>query len=99
MPDPSKIEAVRSYLQQTFPGHDISDKSLGPGGHDFTISRAGWFYKVSVKGIFLDDHTPEEIDSLLHLWQLEREVKKSETAGVIVGNGGLSRAWPDIPHP
>ena len=99
MPDQSKIDAVLSYLQKTFPEHDIRDKSRGAGAHDFTISRAGVSYKMTVKGIFLDDHQPEEIYSLLHRWQLERELRKSETAGVIVGNGGLSHAWPEVPHP
>ncbi len=99
MPDQSKIAAVRSYLQKTFPGHDILDNPRVTGAHDFKIHRAGVSYTVTVKGIFLDDHTPEEIDSLLQRWQLEREIRKSETAGVIVGNGGLSRAWPETPHP
>jgi len=99
MPEQSKIDAVRSYLRTNFPQHDITDKSRGAGAHDFTISRAGVSYKMTVKGIFLDDHQPEEIGSLLHRWQLERELRKSETAGVIVGNGGLSHAWPEVPHP
>ena len=97
MTDPSKIDAVRSYLQITFPQHEIEDRSRGANGHDFTLSRGGSAYKVTVKRSFLDDHTPEEIASLLQQWQTERALKKSETAGVIIGNGGLCVAWPDAP--
>lgn len=99
MTDPSKIDAVRNYLQKTFPGHDILDKSRGASAHDFNIHRAGVSYRMTVKSTFLDGHTPAEIDSLLHRWQLGKELQKSETAGVIVGNGGLSHAWPEVPHP
>jgi uncharacterized protein YerC len=99
MTDPAKIDAVRSYLQNTFPEHDISDKSRSASAHDFHISRVGVSYKVTVKSTFLDDHTPAEIEALLHRWRLERELRKSERAGVIVGNGGLSHAWPDVPRP
>jgi hypothetical protein len=97
MTDPSKIDAVRSYLQATFPQHEITDKSRGVNGHDFKLSREGSAYKVTVKRSFLDDHTPDEIDGLLKRWQTERALKKSETAGLIVGNGGLCVAWPDAP--
>ena len=97
MPDQSKIDAVRSYLQKTFPEHDITDKSRGANGHDFTLDRGGSAYKMTVKRAFLDDHTSEEIDGLLRRWQVERAIKKSETAGVIVGNGGPCVAWPDAP--
>jgi hypothetical protein len=97
MTDPSKIDAVRSYLQATFPQHELKDKSRGANGHDFNLSRGGSAYKVTVKRSFLDDHTPEEIDDLLRRWQMERTLKKSETAGVIVGNGGLCVDWPDAP--
>ena len=97
MTDPSKIDAVRSYLQTNFPQHDITDKSRGVNGHDFKLSRGGSAYKVTVKRSFLDDHAPEEVGSLLQQWQVERVLKKSETAGVIVGNGGPCAAWPDAP--
>ncbi|MEK6604485.1 MAG: hypothetical protein AABY77_01175, partial [Nitrospirota bacterium] len=65
MTDPSKIDAVRSYLQTAFPRHELTDKSRGANGHDFKISRGGSAYKVTVKRSFLDDHTPDEIASLL----------------------------------
>ncbi len=97
MTDPSKIDAVRRYLQAAFPKHALTDKSRGANGHDFTLDRGGSAYKVTVKRSFLDDHTPEEIDDLLRRWQMERALKKSETAGLIVGNGGLCVAWPDAP--
>ena len=97
MTDPSRTAAVRSYLQAAFPQHELTDKSRGANGHDFKLAREGSAYKVTVKRSFLDDHTPEEIDGLLRRWQMERTLKKSETAGVIVGNGGLCVAWPDAP--
>jgi hypothetical protein len=97
MTDPSKIDAVRSYLQATFPQHEIQDRSRGENGHDFKLSSGGSAYNVTVKRSFLDDHAPEEIDDILRRWQMERALKKSETAGVIVGNGGLCVAWPDAP--
>jgi hypothetical protein len=97
MTDPSKIDAVRGYLQATFPQHELTDKSRGANGHDFKLSREGSAYKVTVKRSFLDDHTPDEIDGLLKRWQTERALKKSETSGLIVGNGGLCVAWPDAP--
>jgi len=97
MPDPSTIDAVRQYLQASFPQHELTDKSRGANGHEFKLSRGGSVYKVSVKRSFLDDHEPEEIDGLLRRWQLEREIKKSATASVIVGNGGPCVAWPDAP--
>ena len=97
MSDPSKIDAVRRYLRTNFPRHDITDKSRGANGHDFKLSRGGSAYNVTVKRSFLDDHAPEEIGSLLQQWQMERALKKSETAGVIVGNGGLCVAWPEAP--
>ncbi len=97
MTDPSKIDAIRSYLHATFPRHELKDKSRGANGHDFKLSREGSAYSVTVKRSFLDDHTPEAIDDLLRRWQVERAIRKSETAGVIVGNGGLCVAWPDAP--
>lgn len=97
MSDLSKIDAVRSYLRTNFPQHDITDTSRGANGHDFTLDRGGSAYKMTVKRSFLDDHEPEEIGSLLHRWQVERALKKSETSGVIVGNGGPCVAWPDAP--
>ena len=97
MTDHSKIDAVRTYLLATFPQHDITEKSRGANGHDFNLSREGSTYKVTVKRSFLDDHTPAEIADLLRRWQMERTLKKSETAGLIVGNGGLCVAWPDAP--
>lgn len=99
MTDPAKIDAVRRYLQSAFPEYDIQDKSRGANGHDFTITRAGASYKATVKRTFLDDHTPEEIDGLLREWRLEKELRRSETAGVIVGNGGLCKAWAEAPPP
>ena len=97
MTDPSRIDAVRSYLQTAFPQHEITDKSRGANGHDFKISRDGSAYKVTAKRSFLDDHPPEDIADLLTGWQTERALKKSETSGLIVGNGGLCVAWPDAP--
>lgn len=97
MTDPSKIDAVRTYLQATFPQHALTDKSRGANGHDFKLSRGGSIYKITAKRSFLDDHTPEEIDGFLRRWQTERALKKSETSGLIVGNGGLCVAWPDAP--
>lgn len=97
MTNPSKIDAVRNYLQATFPQHDLTDKSRGANGHAFKLSRCGSSYKVTVKRSFLDDHAPDEIDDLLRRWQMERALKKSETSGLIVGNGGLCVAWPDAP--
>lgn len=97
MTDPSKIDAVRSYLRATFPQHEIQDQPRGANGHAFKLSRGGSAYNVTVKLSFLEDHAPEEIDDLLRRWQMERALKKSETAGVIVGNGGLCVAWSDLP--
>ena len=99
MSDPSKIDAVRTYLRTAFPQHELTDTSRGANGHDFTVTRASASYKASVKRTFLDDHTPQEIDELLRRWQLEKELKRSETAGVIVGNGGLCKAWAKAPPP
>jgi len=97
MSDPSKIDAVRTYLRTAFPRHALKDKSRGANGHDFKISREGSAYKVTVKRSFLDDHTPEEIGALLQQWQMERALKKSESAELLVGNGGLCVAWPEAP--
>ena len=97
MTDPSKIDAVRSYLQAAFPRHALTDKARGANGHDFKLVREGSAYTVTVKRSFLDDHTPDEIASLLHRWQMERALKKSESAGLLVGNGGLCVAWPEAP--
>lgn len=97
MTDPAKIDAVRSHLRTAFPRHELTDKSRGANGHDFKLARGGSIYKVTVKRSFLDEHAPDEIGALLQRWQLERALKKSETAGLIVGNGGLCVAWPDAP--
>ena len=97
MTDPPKIDAVRHYLRMNFPLHDIQDKSRGANGHAFTLDRSGSAYKVTIKRSFLDDHSPEEIGGLLQQWRVERAIRKSETAGVIVGNGGPCVAWPDAP--
>ena len=97
MSDLSKIDTVRSYLRAAFPRHELTDKSRGANGHDFKISRGGSAYKVTVKRSFLDDHTPGEIDGLLRRWQMERALKKSESSGLLVGNGGLCVAWPEAP--
>lgn len=97
MTDPAKIDAVRSYLQAAFPQHALTDKARGANGHDFKLSRGGSAYKVTVKRSFLDDHTPGEIDDLLRRWQMERALKKSGSAELLVGNGGLCVAWPEAP--
>ena len=97
MTDPSKIDAVRTYLRTMFPQHELTDKSRGANGHDFKLSRGGSAYKVTVKRSFLDGHTPDKIASLLQQWQMERALKKSESAGLLVGNGGLCVAWPEAP--
>ena len=97
MTDPSKINAVRNYLQAAFPQHEITDKSRGANGHDFKLVRSGSFYLATFKRSFLDDHAADEIGGLLLQWQLERVIKKSETSSVIVGNGGPCVAWPDAP--
>jgi hypothetical protein len=94
MSDPVKIEAVRGYLQTAFPDHDIRDRSRRVTDHDFTVSRGGVSYRVTVKQTFLDDHTPEEIACLLDDWRLVSSVRKAETACVIVGNGGIAAAYP-----
>lgn len=97
MTAPSKIDAVRNYLQATFPKHALKDRSRGANGHDFKLVRSGSFYLATFKRSFLDDHEPEEIAALLQQWQVERAIRKSETSGVIVGNGGPCVAWPDAP--
>ena len=97
MADTEKIDAIRTYLQATFPHHELTDKPRGANGHDFKLTRDGAPYTVNVKRSFLDDHSAEKIDALLQQWRLERELRKSETAGVIIGNGGITQAWPDAP--
>lgn len=97
MSDPSTIDAVRRYLQTSFPRHDLTDKSRGANGHEFKLARESSGYTVTVKRSFLDGHRPDEISDILCRWQMARALKTSASAGLIVGNGGLCVAWPDAP--
>ena len=97
MTDPSKIDAVRSYLRAAFPRHELTDKARGANGHDFKLSRGGSAYKVTVKRSFLDGHQPDDIADLLQRWQMARALKTSDSAELLVGNGGLCVAWPEAP--
>jgi hypothetical protein len=94
MQDQASLHAIRVYLRNSFPDYEIQDRCRSTLHHDFLISRAGGFYKVMVKHTFLESHGPEEISRILGNWQLDLAIRKAETAMVIVGNGGVTTAWP-----
>jgi len=93
----STIVAVRQYLQASFPLHTLTEKARGANGHEFTLSREGSLYTVTVKRAFLDDHQPNDIEALLRQWNVARTMKTSGSPYLLVGNGGPCAVWPEAP--
>lgn len=90
MLDPSKVRAVRSYLQGEFLKKTIHDSyDTERCAHSFRIDDDSVLYLVTVAREFLDDHSAAEIASLLNQYGLADVLKKAGRSRVLVTNTGL----------
>lgn len=90
MLDPSKVRAVRSYLQGEFPKQTIHDSyDTKRSAHSFRLDDDTVSHLVTVSREFLDDHRTAEIPSLLSQYGLADMLKGAGRSRVLVTNTGL----------
>ena len=91
--DPSKITAVRDYLQRKFPKWVIEDRhETDTIAEVFTIwnSATHHAYLVSVSREFLDDNSPQTIAQNLERWNVGEVLSTSERSLFQVTSSGVS---------
>ena len=90
MPEREKIDAVRRYLENEFPGHTIhAFQDLDREAHSFRIDRNGVSHLATVAEEFLGDFSSEKISSLLHQFQLADTLRAVGRERVLVTSHGL----------
>lgn len=91
--DPSKITAVRDYLQRKFPTWAIEDRhETDTIAEVFTISNTTTHhsYLVTVSREFLDDNSPQVIAQKLERWNVAEVLTTSERSMFHVTSSGVS---------
>lgn len=89
--DPSRIAAVRRYLETQFPQHSIHDRHEADTITEiFSIENTATnhVYRIKVSREFLDDNLPDAIAQKLEHWKVAEVVALSGAAVVLVTSTG-----------
>ena len=91
MTDRSKIEAVREYLQQEFPGAVIDEQYRAErGAHLFEMQWEGAGYRAAVKEEFFEGREPAHIPEALTRFTLVEHLRDLPETLLVVTDRGLS---------
>ena len=88
--DRTKLSVVENYLSRTFPGCQVEEE-YDVGESQYLRIRSGPQLRdrlLVVHG-FLEDHTPQEIVTLLTEWHAEEQVRAAGTVLVLITNSGV----------
>jgi hypothetical protein len=90
MLDRTKLAVVETYLRRTFPGCQVEEE-YEVGKSQYLRIRAGaeLRHRILVVHRFLDDHTPEEILTLLTEWRAAEQIRAAGTVLVLITKGGM----------
>jgi len=85
-----KLNVVRNYLRNEFPGYDLHDRyDFDRVAHTFRLTSENKVHLVTVSREFLDDHNASEISSSLEKSQLGNCFQGENILRAIVTNHGI----------
>jgi hypothetical protein len=88
--DPAKVQAVRAYLDERFPGaYIIHGTEFDTQAETFTVTHGDAVYHAHITHEFLEDLTPEEIKQRLVEWNLADRLLLSGESLVIITRFGF----------
>jgi len=88
--DPKKIESIRNYLQNKFPGAHHKDKDdFDREGHLFRITTPESVMLTSISRELIDDHEAETIISKLEKIDLPNLLINNSKSTVVVKSSGV----------
>jgi hypothetical protein len=91
MLDRSKVSVIEKYLGRNFPGCQVEEEyDAGKSGQYLRIIKGTELsHRVLVIRGFLQDHTPEEIQTLLSEWRVPEQIRMAGTVLVLITNRGV----------
>ena len=99
MPIPEeRLEAVRNYLREAFPGCELSDQADGiRGAHSFRLTRQGSpAHMLKVSRELLEDNQPAQISAILAHRAAAQALRDAADHRLLLTSHGLSRLAPAV---